>query len=417
MNTTRNTPTAALLAALGLVAVAALAGAGPAWAFDDYYVRQWEIADKEVIKLDKDITDLKEDILEMNAKLGENSPKQESEKIRRQAAQSQARIDLKEDRIEFLLSEIERLEKLSIESFKIDPDTEASLAKAVGALESAYGSSHNFSIMIDRQDREILVTVSPNSTLTVDELEAAINYSAAVRLETESLVLAACARPGSTCRPLEGGVSIGVDTDGDGVDDYEGTLGYTATRTDGTVGHVTAAHTVERVGMRVKQPMWGLAIGTVQAMCYRGVPLDNGDIDGRYCDYAFISLDPSQGTTSRIIKNNGGYYTIASNVAAAGHVAGTFLKKSGAVTGVTYGKLVAVGYNANLNRINFLNTGDGAVGDSGSPVFRQLNSRSNNVELYGMITTVGTLKINDVPVGSVGYYHPQDQIARQLNLR
>ena len=412
MNTTRNTSTAALLAALGLVTAAVLAGAGPAWAFDDYYVQQWEIADKEVIKLDKDITGLKEDILVMNAKLGENPTKQDGEKIRRQAAQSQARIDLKEDRIEFLLSEIKRLEKLSMESFKLDPDTEAYLAKAAGALESAYGPSHNFSIMIDRQDREILVTVSPNSTLTADELEAAINYSAAVRLETESLVLAACARPGSTCRPLEGGVSIGVDTDGDGVDNDEGTLGYTATRRDGTVGHVTAAHTVERTGMRVKQPLGGLGIGTVQAMCYRGVPLDNGDIDGRYCDSAFIRLDPSQQATNRIIKSNGGHYTITSRVDNADQddQAGIFLKKSGAVTGVTYGTLVAVGFQGNLNKIKFSDMGDTAVGDSGSPVFRQPNSRSDNVELYGMLT------IRDY-LNPYGYYHPQDQIARQLNLR
>ncbi len=411
MNTTRKTPTVALLAALGLVAAAALAGPGLAWAFDDYYVRQWEIADKEVIKLDKDITDLNEDILEMNAKLGEHPTKQESEDIRRQAAQSQAKIDLKEDRIEFLESEIERLEKLSIESFKIDPDTEASLAKAVDAIESAYGQGHNFTAMIDRQDREVLVTVPPNSTLTAGELEATVNYSAAVRVETESLALASCTRPSSTCRPLEGGVSIGVDTDGDGDDDYVGTLGYTATRKDGTVGHVTAAHTVERTGMRVKQPAGGLAIGTVQAMCQRGVALSNGDSDGRDCDSAFIRLDPSQQATGRIIKNNGGY-TITSRVANADQDEdeGIFLKKSGAVTGVTYGMLTSVGSKGNLNRIDFPDLDDTATGDSGAPVFRHPNSRSSNVELYGMFA----LRDN---VDPYGYYHPQDQIARQLNLR
>ncbi len=416
MNTTRKTPTVALLAALGLVAAAALAGPGPAWAFDDYYVRQWEIADKEVIKLDKDITDLNEDILEMNAKLGEHPTKQESEDIRRQAARSQARIDLKEDRIEFLESEIERLEKLSIESFKIDPDTEASLAKAVDAIESAYGQGHNFTAMIDRQDREVLVTVPPNSTLTAGELEAAVNYSATVRVETESMTLAACTRPSSACRPLEGGVSIGVDTDGDGDGDYDGTLGYRATRTDGTVGYVTAAHTVERTGMRVKQPAGGLAIGTVQAMCYRGVPLANGDLDGRDCDSAFIRLDPRQQATSRIIKNNGGYYTITS-VANAAPEPGTFLKKSGAVTGVTYASLNAVGSKGDLNRIVFSNSDDRATGDSGSPVFRQLNSRSNGVELHGMMTTIGVLKSGDTITAFVGYHHPQDHIARQLSLR
>ena len=414
MNTTRKTPTgAAPLAALCLAVAAAaavLAGAGPAWAFDDYYVRQWVTADKEVIKLDKDITELKEDILEMNAKLGEHLTKQESENVRRQAAQSQARIDLKEGRIDFLESEIQRLEKLSIASFNLDPDTEATLAKALGELEAAYGPSPNFTAIIDRQDREILVTVPPNSTLTAGEMEAAINYSAAVRVETEHLVLAACARPSSTCRPLEGGVSIAVDTNGDGTDDYEGTLGYRATRTDGAVGHVTAAHTVERTGMRVKQPVGGPAVGTVAEICYRGVALANNDSDGRYCDAAFIRLDPGQQATDRIIKNNGGYYTITRSVASADQEEGTFLKKSGAVTGVTYAMLTSVGAKGNLNKLDFSRTSDKAVGDSGSPVFRQPSSRSDNVELYGMFT------LNDH--GTLyGYYHPQDQITRQLGLR
>ena len=141
MNTRKTPATAALLAALCLATTAALAGAGPAWGFDDYYVRQWETADKEVIRLDKDITELKADIVEMNAKLGEHLTKQESENVRLQAARSQERIDFKEGRIEFLESEIERLEKLSIESFKLDPATEASLTKAVDALEAAYGPS------------------------------------------------------------------------------------------------------------------------------------------------------------------------------------------------------------------------------------------------------------------------------------
>ena len=408
-----------MLAALCLATTAMLAGAGPAWAFDDYYVRQWETADKEVIKLDKDITALKEDILEMNAKLGEHLTKQESENVRRQAAQSQARIDLKEGRIDFLESEIQRLEKLSIASFKLDPDTEATLAKAIGELEAAHGPNPNFTAIIDRQDREILVTVPPNSTLTAGELEAAINYSAAVRVETEHLVLAACTRPSSTCRPLEGGVSIAVDTDGNGRDDYEGTLGYRATRTDGTVGHVTAAHTVERTGMRVKQPVGGPAVGTVAEICYRGVALANRDSDGRYCDAAFIRLDTGQQATDRILKNNGGYYTITSSVPNAEQKTGVFLKKSGAVTGVTYGTLTAVGFKGNLNRIDFSDLDDRATGDSGSPVFRQPSSRSSNVELYGMMTSIGTIedRVTGATVAITGNYHPQDQISRQLGLR
>ena len=169
------------LAACGLAA-AALAGAGSAWAFDDYYVRQWETADKEIIKLDKDITDLKADIAEMNAKMDGPFTKQEQDTARQRAGLVQDRIDLKEDRIGFLESEIERLENLSIASYKLDPDTEAFLNKSVAALEEAYGPGRNFTVTIDRQDREIVAVVPPNSTLTADELEAAIGYGATVRV-------------------------------------------------------------------------------------------------------------------------------------------------------------------------------------------------------------------------------------------
>ena len=50
MNATTNAVPAALLDTLG-VALAAASVAGPAWA-DDYFVRQWETADKEIIKID-----------------------------------------------------------------------------------------------------------------------------------------------------------------------------------------------------------------------------------------------------------------------------------------------------------------------------------------------------------------------------
>ena len=394
------------LAACGL-AVAALASAGSAWALDDYYVRQWETADKEIIKLDKDITELKADIAEMNAKMDGPITKQEQDVARQRAGLVQDRIDLKEDRIGFLESEIERLENLSIASYKLDPDTEAYLNKSVAALEEAYGPGRNFTVMIDRQDREIVAVVPPNSTLTADELEAAIAYSATVRVEEEeSLVLARCPSATSRCSPLEGGAEIGaLASDGHR---YAGTLGYRAVDGSGNTGFVTAGHKIAS-GALVDQPRNGRTIGRVTQICFEGTNLA-GEKDGNICDAAFIDLLPNERSSVKVISDDRRHYNIAGKVAGSAQQDGTFLKISGGVTGITYGALEIVASHGNLNRIIVSSTSVPVTGDSGAPVFKQTSARSNSIYLYGMFTGTGT------DTGKA-YYHTQDSIAQQLGLR
>ena len=408
MNTTATAARALALplAACGLAA-AALAGAGSAWAFDDYYVRQWETADKEIIKLDKDITEMKADIAEMNAKMDGPFTKQEQDTARQRAGLVQDRIDLKEDRIGFLESGIERLENLSIASYKLDPDTEASLNKSVAALEEAYGPGRNFTVTIDRQDREIVAVVPPNSTLTADELEAAIGYGATVRVEEEeTLVLARCPSATSRCSPLEGGAEIGAPAD-DG-HKYAGTLGYRAVDRSGNVGFVTAGHGID-TGMLVKQPGNGRTIGTVTHHCFEGRD-SKGDKDGSICDAAFIDLFPREAASTKVISTGARHYHIADKVAGANQVDGTFLKISGAVTGIMYGSLDVVTTHGNLNRVIVSSTNGPVKGDSGAPVFKQPSTRSNSIYLYGMFTGTGM-------DSGTHYYHTPDSIAQQLGLR
>ena len=392
------------LAACGLAA-AALAGAGSAWAFDDYYVRQWETADKEIIKLDKDITDLKADIAEMNAKMDGPFTKQEQDIARQRAGLAQDRIDLKEDRIGFLESEIERLENLSIASYKLDPDTEASLNKYVAALEEAYGPDRNFTVTIDRRDREIVAVVPPNSTLTADELEAAIGYGATVRVEEEeSLVLARCPSPTSRCSPLEGGAEMGTPASNGRID--TGTLGYRAVDGSGNVGFVTAGHGIN-TGMLVKQPANGRTIGTVTQQCFEGTSSQDEE-DGRVCDAAFIDLLPNERSSVKVISDNRRPYSIVGKVAGASQADGTFLKISGAVTGIMYGSLDERS-QGNLRVIDVSSTSSPVKGDSGAPVFKQSSARSGSIYLYGVFTAFD--RHGDA------YYHTQDNIARRLGLR
>ena len=406
MNTTATAARALALplAACGLAA-AALAGAGSAWAFD-YYVRQWETADKEIIKLDKDITEMKADIAEMNAKMDGPFTKQEQDTARQRAGLVQDRIDLKEDRIGFLESGIERLENLSIASYKLDPDTEASLNKSVAALEEAYGPGRNFTVTIDRQDREIVAVVPPNSTLTADELEAAIGYGATVRIEErESLVLARCPSATSRCSPLEGGAEIGAPAD-DG-HKYAGTLGYRAVDRSGNVGFVTAGHNIS-LNAPVDQPGNGRTIGTVTKRCLEGTD-SRGTVDGHVCDAAFIDLLPNERSSVKVISDDRRHYKIVGKVAGANQVDGTFLKISGSVTGIVYGSLDE-GSRGNLRMIDVSSTSRLVSGDSGAPVFKQPSTRSNSIYLYGMFTGNG-MQSGDA------HYHTQDNIASRLGLR
>ena len=70
---------------------------------------------------------------------------------------------------------------------------------------------------------------------------------------------------------------------------------------------------------------------------------------------------------------------------------GIFLKRPGAVTGVTCGTLAAVGHVGSLNRITFSDLDDGAVGCSGAPAFGPPDSRPGSAGLCGMLA-VGDAK-------------------------
>ena len=197
----------ALSAALGLAAAVALAGAGPAWALDDYYARWWNMANESIARGDKRIAEHRAEILELDAKLAERLIEQESEYASGRMAQLERQVDSAEAWVELLKSEIRGLEEFGIGPLGPGHDMTASIAVAIERLEAAYGQNPGFAAAIDRQGRGILVTVPHNSTLTAGELAAAVNHSVTVLLETEGAAPAACAGARPAC-PLEAGMPV-----------------------------------------------------------------------------------------------------------------------------------------------------------------------------------------------------------------
>ena len=403
MNATTNAVPTALLAVLG-VALAAASVAGPAWA-DDYFVRQWETADKEIIKIDGEIDGLKEGIREMNAKMADTSlAKTERQNMAHKKAVALEKIDLKEAKIDFLAGEIERLERLSIESYKVDDKTEARLLDASAAIDDAHGSDQGLTkIIIDRQDREIVVLVERNSTLTLAQLEEAVGHNTTVRLEIEERAPLSCTSRTTAC----GTVMSGLKIKRSGAATF-GTLGYYAVHNNGNVGFVTAGHVVDRNGVVVVQPSASNQIGRVTEFC------GGGDDDGTSCDAAFINLYSNKRYLNFIFKSSStsSHYRVVGSIPDAEQVPGTFLKKSGVGTGVTYGKLLDTPRQGDdlHSTIQYNRANQPSYGDSGSAVFWQPNSRSSNVQIYGMLTSADGGELH-------GYYLPVDYIARQLNLR
>ena len=187
-----------------------------------------------------------------------------------------------------------------------------------------------------------------------------------------------------------------------------GTLGYYAVHNNGNVGFVTAGHTVDYNRAVVVQPGASNQIGRVTEFC--GAGNDYGTV----CDAAFINMYSNKRHSSLIFKSSStsSHYRVAGTVPDSGQVPGTFLKKSGVTTGVTYGKLIDTprwaGDLHTTIEYNRANMPD--YGDSGSTVFWQPNSRSSNVQVYGMLTAIDIREL-------YAYYLPVDYIARQLNLR
>ena len=311
----------------------------------------------------------------------------------------QDKIDQKILQIDFLESEIDRLEQLNRNSFNVDSVTKDTLMTALTTIQDKHEANDGFhSALIDFQDREILVFVHPDSGLTSEQFEEDVDYEVSVSVDEGIHGPISCTSRDGTCsNPLYAGVEIKRSGDTGG----PGTLGYYATHDNGARGFVTAGHVADFNGASIRQPENGRIIGQVTEYCGQSYSS---------CDGAFIDLGGSETGSNRIYKTNSSFYNVIGNTADSDQTRGTFVKKSGTTTGVTYGSIIGNLPDDNYNLIKFNSGNWAASGDSGSPVFKQPSTRSNNVYLYGLL-------VGAAAGGEYGLYHPQDFLADQLDLR
>jgi len=369
------------------------------WAVDSYYVDQWEVADKKITSLEEEIKNLEKRLQELEKISDEAPSKDQDDPVEKKIKALQREINSKTSQIDFLHSEIDRLERLNMESFKVDDDTEAMLKASLETIDGKYNTHAGFhSALIDFQDEALIIFVHPGSGLTHEQFERDVNCETAISVNEGSHGPVSCPTNDGTCsNPLYAGVEVKRHGDPGG----PGTLGYYATHSNGARGFVVAGHVADFDGALITQPENGRTIGQVTEHCGQSASS---------CDGAFVDLNGGETGSNRIYKSGYSYYTVIGETPDSGQTLGTFVKKSGIGSGVTYGTIAGNLESYNYNTISFNSNNWVSSGDSGSPVFKHTNPRSNNVYLYGML-------VGGAGSGQYGLYHPQDYLADQLDLQ
>ncbi len=290
----------ALFATLTVTLTLSLISTSDAWAFNEYYVNQWEVADKQAVNSEKEIAKLEKQIDRLEDKLAKLETKDiEKKKAAKKIIQVQDKIDRKLSQVNFLESEINRLEQLNIASFIVDFETESKLIIAFETIQNKYETNTGFdNTLIDFQDEEIIVLIHPNSGLTVDQFEEDTDYEVSITVnEGEHGPISCIYRDGTCSNSLYGGVEIKRDGDSGG----SGTLGYYATHNNGAKGFVTAGHIADWDGAIINQPENGRSIGEVTEYCVQ---------NKSSCDGAFVDLDSDETGSNRIYKSSSSYYNV-----------------------------------------------------------------------------------------------------------
>jgi hypothetical protein len=223
-----------------------------------------------------------------------------------------------------------------------------------------------------------------------------IPASAVIVQETEPIVQLATLR--DRIRPVPGGVQINFPG-------FLCSLGFNATRS-GQRSFITASHCTNTQGGVEGTPYWQptQSISPVQIATevsdptyFRGGSCPNGRrcrrSDASRAAYA-SSTGSSLGVIAKTTGANNNSVTISGNftVTAEGSpVVGQTANKVGRTTGWSRGNIIATCVNTNVSGSNITQLCQSWVsarvgaGDSGSPVFRQPNTSSNNVTLLGIL--------------------------------
>ncbi|MEM3136396.1 MAG: hypothetical protein QXW37_06705 [Candidatus Nitrosotenuis sp.] len=398
---TRTTILASLIFSMLMISVI---GTNTAFAHHLDYAERW-------LQVDGQIEKLKEDSRNINQEIEKLKKTSQNEITNQRISQLEQEILIKSAKINEYEKELNRLQQLNIESFKVPLDVEKKLYGAEKSLIDKYTNVDSTSyigknpvtmIFADLQHREMVVLFDPSAKPGSDKLTPTnilvdmrkiIGTDIPIRVEYGAGEPIACASRTSVCDPMKAGIQI-ADTININAN---GTLGFKSSKGTKT-GFVTAGHVAGALDRIIEQPVNNRDVGKVTAICWS--QWNNGDT----CDYAFVELYASQASNI----NNNVYYqpttdwTFVNRIADANQSPGTMVKKSGVGSGITAGSVYANSPNYAYNVVQLVVQSK----DSGSPVFYQPGA-SSSVDLYGTIY---------YKVGQYARYHPWDYIKATLGL-
>jgi hypothetical protein len=331
--------------------------------------------------------------------------------INTRIASLQQQLDADNAQMDSDTKEIKRLETLNIKSYQVDQQTAKKLLDAQNAIREKYNvrSDNLYSdkpvqlvyanfkyrtivVMLDPSkvtgNPESLVakTVGANGESISESIDAKTLQSIeptkdiAVDIQYGKVTPTSCPSRTQVCTPLVGGVSISniaVHT--------LNTIGYRAFSGQ-TAGFVIAGHTATESNTIVQPYQSNNVIGTVSLKCPN-------------YDCAFVPV--SQQTLNSIYINGVTQWAITANIPASQQVAGTYVYKTGAGSGVTMGQIINPPNPAGgVGQAQMTVSG----GDSGAPVVQDSTGTTSHLDgqLFAQAGNTGLYNTWDIVKSQIG---------------
>ena len=346
--------------------------------------------------IDQKIRDNKKSIDDDNKKLEDKSKLSKTN-----IAIIEKRINDKKGENNILWNQLAEIERLNIESYILDDETQAIFDNALKILTDNYLNTNGvYDVFADNKYRELLVFVDPEDfensmygdiDVFIAELENAVEVD--VKVIFAKMVLTShtttCTSATSPCNPGKGGISVSHQ----GSTGLGNTVGFKASHPTYGDGFIIAKHEVPLGTEQVVQPLSiSDVIGVTQV------------IGGADCDCAYIQLTGGHTMNDEIwAPDLGSLYPVG--------VRNTSFTPSGTI--LVWDGLGSTGHVAEVvnETADQGSLRDGSSpGDSGAAIIKpQVNG---DADVYGIATGTTT-----VPgIGSFTTYEPYDYIKSQLGL-
>lgn len=341
--------------------------------------------------VDKKIRDNKKSIDDDNEKL-----KDKSKLSKNDIAKVDKRIKDKKGENDKLWKQAAEIERLNIESYILDDETQAIFDNAFETLTDNYLDTDGvYDVFPENKYRKMIVIVDPNEfdnssyagdrDAFIKELENAVDVD--VEIIFEEMILThstSCSSATSACHPGKGGISVAHQ----GSTGVGNTVGFKAYHPTYGYGFIIAEHEVPNGNEQVVQPLGSSGVIGQAKVAPSGT-----------CDCAFIQFSGGHWMYDTIwAPDFGSNYPVQTRNTASTS-AGTILSWDGIGGSGHVGSLVYE--NSHSGKVS----GTSHSGDSGSAIMKpQANGKT---DVYGIAK--GT-------TGGYTYYEPYDHIKSQLGL-